>query len=291
MVMSNGQISPPARYAMLTLSWPLPSRMEEQEAALGMLGERGQAQAAQDATALVALADRTRGTANGDPLAAGEAAGLLRAADLVSPAPAVDPSTPTPTTTPTQPQTATTATAVNVPPSVFSASASTGPGDPGINAVQDATLRFNRLAPDDLDSLAERARYGALLPQLSVSFDRTVRRQDSLLASDLTGERLDLLAGAGYSAQARATWHLDRVVYDPAEVRVAYGAARMSRERAALLLEVTTLYYKRARLLRDAANASPEANPNPEIDIDIDETSAEIDALCGGCLESPEGDP
>ncbi|MEI7895259.1 MAG: hypothetical protein WCI05_19335, partial [Myxococcales bacterium] len=84
-----------------------------------------------------------------------------------------------------------------------------------IRACVDAALRAAGLGSDDarLDSMAERARLGALLPEVRLrvarSFDETARSNAAASAEtryyDATGANLWL--------EGRLTWRLDRVLY------------------------------------------------------------------------------
>lgn len=132
-----------------------------------------------------------------------------------------------------------------------------------------SSLRRNARDHAGLDTLPNwrgRARSAALLPMV------TVRAARGLDWDDPTDVDHNVIY------EARLTWRLDRLLYEPAEPRLHGVEREVHRARAAVDAEVTRLYFRwrRARL---AARDGGETEM-----LDVEEAWAELDGLSGGAL-------
>jgi hypothetical protein len=102
--------------------------------------------------------------------------------------------------------------------------------------VEEAIVRARRAAGVDLDlprGMARRARLAALLPTLGVRAARTTSWHDD-----------EPEVGHATTYEARVTWRLERLIYDPRETTAARLAMAMRRERRHLDAHVIGLYYR-----------------------------------------------
>jgi hypothetical protein len=109
-----------------------------------------------------------------------------------------------------------------------------------------------------------RARMAGLVPSVSVRTGRNTRWQD-----------LDPGINRGTTIDARATWRLDRLVFDGRELQIANIEASRRRERRQLASRVVRAYFRWQRLAA-AATAQPRHAARAA------EAAAELDALTDG---------
>jgi hypothetical protein len=142
--------------------------------------------------------------------------------------------------------------------------------DPPVRAVVAAAIRHAGLAGDPGRALRRRARWAGVVPWISVRAARDLGWTDttSASASSITGIDVD----HGEVIEVRATWRLDRLVFDTNETRALGLDASRSRARRELAREVIHLYYRRQRLAAD-----PAADP-----LELAEVTALLDELTGG---------
>lgn len=131
---------------------------------------------------------------------------------------------------------------------------------PPIATVLTAAYRAGGLDHDPGRGFVWRARLAGLVPMLSVR------------AGTNTSWRVedDPTIGRGTAYEARATWRLDRVVFDGRELQVAAMTASRRRERRRLANRVIRAYFmwRRATMARSEVRA--------------DEAAAELDAMTDG---------
>jgi hypothetical protein len=127
---------------------------------------------------------------------------------------------------------------------------------PHVRTVIDAAYRAAGLHRDIGRGFVRRARLAGLVPWLSV---RTAR--------DTTWRDLEPDVGRSTTLEVRATWRLDRLVFEPRELQVASLEAVRRRERRRLANQVIRLYFAWKQ-----ADGSLRA----------EEFAAELDALTDG---------
>lgn len=123
-----------------------------------------------------------------------------------------------------------------------------------------------------------RARLAGLLPWVTLRGARALDWHDERYAvvPEEVGNRVVF--------EARLSWRLDRLLYEPAEPRLAALERETARARAALEEEVTLLYFRWRR-------AELEATEAPERQLDADEAWALLDVRTGGRLGDLGADP
>lgn len=138
--------------------------------------------------------------------------------------------------------------------------------EPGPHDLVRAAIRHAGLAGDPGRGLARRARWSGLAPWITVRATRDLGWSEDDTAAVDHGEVLEV----------RATWRLDRLVFDTSEVRALGLDGGRARARRELTREVLHLYYRRQRLLAD-----PAADP-----LELAELTALLDELTGGATRA-----
>ena len=135
---------------------------------------------------------------------------------------------------------------------------------PGISAVLAAAYAAAGLDHDPQDSWIRRARLGGLVPWVTLRTTRDTSWQD---------EHSEV--GHGASFELRATWRLDRLLFDAKELQVAAVEAARRRERRRLAARVIRAYFTWRR-------AASIASDDERVVTRIAEAAAELDALTDG---------
>jgi hypothetical protein len=118
-----------------------------------------------------------------------------------------------------------------------------------------------------------RARLAGLMPWLTLRGARTTDWEDDRLYAEPPDE-----VGNRVVFEARLSWRLDRLVYDPSEPRLAGLEHEHARARTALDIEMTTLYFRWRRAALAAESAVDDA---PDKQLDAEEAWAQIEARTG----------
>jgi hypothetical protein len=142
---------------------------------------------------------------------------------------------------------------------------------PTLPELRRAARRHAKL--EDLPGWRGRARTAALLPTLSLRAARALGWDDGGVDTGVPTEvDHDLVF------EARLTWRLDRLIYEPAEPRLHVVERDAARARAALDNEMTRLYFQWRRTMVAAEEGDPLKV------IDAQEAWAHLDARTGGWL-------
>jgi ribosomal protein S20 len=139
-------------------------------------------------------------------------------------------------------------------------------GGPPIGAVLSAAYTAAGLDRDPGRSWILRARLGGLVPWVTVRTTRDTSWQDT--QSEV---------GHGSTFEVRATWRLDRLVFDGRELQVAALEAARRRERRRLANRVIRSYFTWRRAT-EAALATEDERARTR----MAEATAELDALTDG---------
>ncbi|MCW5806539.1 MAG: hypothetical protein KIT31_29510 [Deltaproteobacteria bacterium] len=151
---------------------------------------------------------------------------------------------------------------------------------PEASDVVEAAYRANGLARNPVRGLVRRARLGGLVPWLTVRTGRNTRWQDPLSASQPATD-----VGHGITLEVRATWRLDRLVFDGREMQLAALDTARRRERRRLAARVIRTYFAWKRAVTGTAVPSggdpDDATPRIRA-ARAEEAAAELDALTDG---------
>ncbi|HVZ87809.1 MAG TPA: hypothetical protein VHG72_12620 [Polyangia bacterium] len=161
--------------------------------------------------------------------------------------------------------------------------------DPPVAALREAATAQVLAEPDRARSLIVRARLAGWLPEVRLMVDRRFARTESVdlgTSSDPTA-----LAPVGIDSnndvryEARATWDLSKLIFNPDEVSAQFQALRSADTRREIESLVIRLYFERRRLKVEAAAADDTDMPSSaRRELRIAEVEAELDALTGGAF-------
>lgn len=155
--------------------------------------------------------------------------------------------------------------------------------DPTIEEVQQEALRLAALEPRRARRLLSRVRWAGLLPEVDASVSRGLARDEDLDREYQEVDELSLATDEDLDFRLSVTWDLDRLIYDPEELRAHREVASLAQRRRELLLAVTRLYYE-LLLLRAEERAGGEADAGARLErlVRMAELTALLDALTGG---------
>ena len=150
---------------------------------------------------------------------------------------------------------------------------------PPIEELQDAALRRSTVDPRTTRRWLRRARAAAALPTVRGELD--LRRDQAWQLDQEAGDADELSqdSGAGQVIRVRVAWQLDRLIFDPNELRAARAAVDMAMAREQVLLRVTQLYFERLQLLIEMSTSDPAKALQQQLR--IREIEALLYGLCG----------
>jgi hypothetical protein len=131
------------------------------------------------------------------------------------------------------------------------------PRTPTLADVQQAAMRRARVDLRDTRRWLRRARAAALLPTISSGYDLRLDRGWSLDQEPGVADALRNDLGNVSTIRVKATWELDRAVFNPDELRAARATLDLVDWRERVLLDVTRLYFERMRLLLERELSPP----------------------------------
>jgi len=148
--------------------------------------------------------------------------------------------------------------------------------EPSIRQVQEAALRYAEVVhPDKIKAMRRNAKLKALLPDVSLDYDKTVSISTNPdYKESVVGPR---------DWGLTLSWDVGDLVFN-SQVRLIDGQARlMVQTRDDILNEVTRLYYERRKLQTEFILSPPE-EPEDKLTkaLRLEELTANIDALTGG---------
>jgi|GEM_PF-1831196 len=164
---------------------------------------------------------------------------LLEAAQAAEPTPPADPP------------------ALGYDPAALQAALARLPMSPTLAEVQNAALAQAGVNPAVSSRWLQRARSAAVLPTISVQYDRRFDQGWTLNQEVGEADALRNTSGNQDVLRAKATWHLERLIYSPDELRAARAVLDVADFRERLLIEITRLYFERERLLLERELAAP----------------------------------
>ncbi len=159
---------------------------------------------------------------------------------------------------------------------------------PPIDVLRAAATALALAEPERARSLVQRARLCSWLPEMRIRVDRRFGRSESLDVSpaplaDAPPVSLDTVDEVRY--EARATWDLSRLVFNPDELAAHAEALRMADVRREVESGVIRLYFERRRLKVEAVTTDGnDVASNLRREARIEELEAELDALTGGAF-------
>lgn len=120
--------------------------------------------------------------------------------------------------------------------------------EPLVEDVQKAAVRFAMASASRVRSLRRRVRLAALLPEVKVGMEKTTKADASIKIEVGESNRLSQDEDAALSLGVQLRWSLDRLIFDPNELKVSQQANRLVEIREEVIDHATRLYFERRRL-------------------------------------------
>lgn len=149
--------------------------------------------------------------------------------------------------------------------------------EPTIQQIQKEAVKYAEVYPEKIANWRKQARIGALLPEVDLSYDKTVYTSTSFPQGRSFIGPLDW--------GVTLSWDLGDLIFSPEQTSIDVRSRLMVQLRDDILNEVTRLYFERKRIqfeLDESENIGQKAKA--EKDLRLQELSASIDALTGGYL-------
>ncbi|MEK6567468.1 MAG: hypothetical protein AABZ27_01860 [Candidatus Omnitrophota bacterium] len=149
--------------------------------------------------------------------------------------------------------------------------------EPGIREIQQKAIRYAEVYPEKISIWRKQARLKAFMPELDLSYDKTVFTSTSFPQGRGFVGPLDW----GISL----SWDLGDLIFSTEQTSIDVRSRLMVQLRDDILDEVTRLYFERRRLQLELASQdslSPKARSEKELR--LEELAASIDGLTGGYL-------
>lgn len=154
--------------------------------------------------------------------------------------------------------------------------------EPDIRQVQQAAIKYAQvIAPEQINAHRRLARLKAILPDLSVDYDKTIYGSASTKVNGEYGNSITGPRDWGVSLK----WDLGDLIWSEQQRLIDSQVRLMVKLRQDILDEVTRLYFERRRLKLELIS-SRELTYQQEQDkkLTIDELTALINGLTGGCF-------
>ncbi len=164
--------------------------------------------------------------------------------------------------------------------------------EPSIRAVQEAAARYAQIDGARIDSWRITPNLGALAPELSAEYRRNVEN-DQTIGAQSSGnvDYTSLDDDDRYTFKAK--WELDRLIFNPDELRVSAEVTSLAKLRENVVDQVTKLYFERRRLQVELDTAAPsELGTRLKKELRLQELTAALDGMTGGWfVRALEGKP
>lgn len=162
-------------------------------------------------------------------------------------------------------------------------------GEPTVLEVQAAAAAQAGIDAGVLASWRSRARWAAVLPELSADYRHEERTWH--VVGIQSGSEVDYLrAGPADRGSLRLSWDLREVVFARDELKVAAAELDLRKLREDVVRRATHLFFDRRRRQLELALAPPPTSAaRAEQELEVAELTAELDALTGGLYARREG--
>lgn len=171
------------------------------------------------------------------------------------------------------------------PPKTFSV---TKPLIPNLTSLELEVIRAQDLASDRETSLHNRVRKAAWLPKLSAAIDfGQINAATQKLIDDRNDSTL-VRKGGDVSFGIRATFELDKLLYNDEELAVATFALKRLEKREQVIARLHELYFRYVKLA-ERAELPNDASTLQTITDEMRETRAMLDSLSDGWFSRTQG--
>lgn len=147
--------------------------------------------------------------------------------------------------------------------------------EPTIQELQRIAVDYAEVAPEKIKSWRRRAQVKAIMPEVSLDFDRTV--------TTALGSTYDRTAVGPQDWGINLKWNVGELIWNNDQTSIDSRSKLMVELRDDILNELTRLYFERRRLqIEIASQPAPVFTETAEKKLRVEELTALIDGLTGG---------
>ena len=164
--------------------------------------------------------------------------------------------------------------------------------EPTIRQVQEAAIFYAEVDPNKIQSWRTAASRRAILPTVSLGGKLNRDRSVDIDRGGTTTPDTFIMGpdAKGFDMSLTLNWNLGDLIWNNDQTSIDSRSKLMAELRDDILNEVTHLYYERRRLQVEMLSApSPEVSTQLEKEMQLEELTAQIDALTGGYLSKSLG--
>ncbi|MFH1778986.1 MAG: hypothetical protein ABH847_03030 [Candidatus Omnitrophota bacterium] len=162
--------------------------------------------------------------------------------------------------------------------------------EPTILELHQAAIRYAEVSPNKITNWRRQAALKALLPQVSVGYDRDIDR--TISAYNYGGKTTYTLGpdDESYGFDFSVKWDLGDLIYNETQTSIDSRSKLMVQLRNDVLEKLNQAYFERKRLKTELLKYQDKTSPAyVERQLKIEELTAQIDALTGGYLSRKIG--
>lgn len=150
------------------------------------------------------------------------------------------------------------------------------PPEPAIHEIQKEAIKYAEVYPEKIARWRKQARLKALMPELTLDYDKTVTTSLSSVSDKVQVGPRDW----GLSLK----WDIGDFIFSTEQTSIDVRSRLMVQLRDDILNEVTRLYFERKRLQLELAESALDSKKKKEKELRLEELTALIDGLTGGHL-------
>ena len=149
--------------------------------------------------------------------------------------------------------------------------------EPAIAEIQQAAINYAEVYPEKIANWRKQARLKALIPELSLDYDKTV--------TTALGATYDRVQVGPRDWGVSLNWDLADIVFSADQTSIDVRSRLMVQLRDDILNEVTRLYFERKRLQLELSRSEGlNEKSKLEKELRLEELTASIDGLTGGYM-------
>lgn len=149
--------------------------------------------------------------------------------------------------------------------------------EPSIQELQRKAINYAEVAPEKIKNWRRQAQMKAIMPEVSLDFDRTV--------TTALGATYDRTAVGPQDWGLNLKWNIGELIWNSDQTSIDSRSKLMVELRDDIINELTRLYFERRRLQIEIVSQPPQSDiEKTEKELRLQELTALIDGLTGGYL-------